>query len=609
MARDIAIRSPESLVQHDEYQLLGKSVHAFTDDAHIELANAEKRTDALCHAALVHTGQIYAGTLRFAYKAFLLDRLLAAVGTQNLTVIGSPDLGDVTQLNWIPSVHAHIFAALARNMNDGPQVAEVPRISPAIFHDSFSHVPVFDRIFNVLSRPLAAVIHQTWVWLGARKTPGWRGTVLTGIATETVEESFISLAMRGWRIARLDFSICPTGKPLSVSLDTLEKALHSSWERHMSPHMSSKVRHAAWELFWPRLMQAIRNHACNLTATRDFVAATRTRHGNSAKPVAIYSSGLYSPSYRLLDACLREAKIPVICVDHGAGQGLGLRHDYTVREAISFSDYYLAFNSQAKKQFDSHISRSSQKVYVAGAPAIQTSKRLRSILRRAARRRLGVAGNEPLLLYVTNLANNNFPIGYGTSTDQFYAKFQRKLLEALSGFKGRVAVKAYPAHRYADPEQIWQIQLPANARQAPFGDFRHLRWAADIILLDLCSSTLGWAISADTPLIYVDNESNFMTERAAAQAKQGLLYIDARQVGWENRLAELIAEPIEVLRRDMNERCEARTRFDREFVTGPRGILHQTLHEVLDQLNPVSQPLNWRGRWKKRSRRNHERQA
>jgi hypothetical protein len=59
-----------------------------------------------------------------------------------------------------------------------------------------------------------------------------------------------------------------------------------------------------------------------------------------------------------------------------------------------------------------------------------------------------------LLRYLTNLALNNVPIGYGTATDREYAAFQRNFVETLSAFSGQVVIKPYPKHRHADAEKI-----------------------------------------------------------------------------------------------------------------------------------------------------------
>ena len=222
------------------------------------------------------------------------------------------------------------------------------------------------------------------------------------------------------------------------------------------------------------------------------------------------------------------------------------------------------------------------------APAIMRRSNFPKLQRMAARKYLGIAGNEPVLIYVTNLAINNVPAGFGTATDKEYADFQRRLVEALSHFPGRVVIKPYPVYRYPDADQIWQMPLPANAMLCPFGEYRHIRWAADIVALDLCSSTFGWAMNSNVPLIYIDNLSGPMTDRAVEAARRSVFYFSSMEDGWES---DLIAH-LKLPRKDMVSKwmamADARQEFDMQFVNGGDPSITAGLLDGLDQISKIN---------------------
>ena len=159
-------------------------------------------------------------------------------------------------------------------------------------------------------------------------------------------------------------------------------------------------------------------------------------------------------------------------------------------------------------------------------------------------------------------------IGYGTSTDRDYASFQRRLVDALAVFPGRVIVKPCPAHRYADAEQIPHMPLPANAKLSPFGEYRHIRWAADLVVLDLCSSTFGWAMNNDAPLIYIDNTSGSMTDRAGSKwLRQSVFYLSSM----EQKLGKKFPfpqQPQQDLEAKMDGKGGGTQEFNVDFVNG-----------------------------------------
>lgn len=578
---DQPVESPEALISQGDYDRLGKAVlkaMPALQDGLIELANADTR---FAGAATALTSNFYYAFLSFAYKALVLAAWVAAVKDDRFRVIGCPTLRPVDGLSAQPGRHDHMFAAFEEAFPE--QMVAVPPVDPGAFQESFAHVPRFDRLFNILNRSNGALAFQIWRRLGRPRLPARSGTLLIPVGSDAIEEAFPLLCAEGWHLVPVEVS--PRAAPAPSDLANVEARFRACWAGLFAARARGETDRAgpimetAGRLLWSRIADVLNRYPNARSRVEGQVDQWRRRFGGDA--LAVLSSGLYSPVQRIMDQACRHADIPVICLDHGASKGLGLRHDYTAEAAISFSDYYLAYNEQTRHLYHRHRRSGDQEIIVAGAPKIVRQVRFPEVQRRLARRYLGVNRDEPLLIYVTSLAANNVPQGYGTATDHVYAAFQMGLINCLGAFPGRVVVKPYPAHRYGDPEQIWQLPLPANAKRAPFGEFRHIRWAADAILLDLCSSTLGWALAPDKPVIYVDNVSNPLTDHARARAREALLLIDAHQAGWEQALTDRLATGLPEMEREWAEKASARREFDRDYVLGPADQLRPALKKGL----------------------------
>ena len=585
----LRMRSPEEFVDNDLYQDFGKAVLNAHADVRRYFTELEAGDPRLIDLAQCYSGQFYSTTLCVFYKALLLDRWLKHDTSADKAVIGSPKVARPAPGFFQFGRHDHLFLALGLRMEERLSIVPVPPIDERHFFESFNFVPKFDKMWNVLNRTSSSLVYKILTRFSRSVGSDRRGTLLIGIESDPIEESFLKLVLRGWRIVKPGDSkpelVAEGEMPLSGSRQTLESLI----VRHLSKFIDAAMLEAAIDLLWSRMRKALTYHPSLVDHCDTQVRNWKWTHASENRPIVYLSSGLYSSESRILDGSRRRAGIPVICVDHGIGAGLGRRHDYTATEAISFSDHYLTFNRAGAALYEENRSRERQTVTSTQAPMIMRRSKFPRLQRASARRYLGVSRNESTLIYVTNLALNNVPIGYGTSTDREYALFQGKLVDSLATFAGRVIIKPYPSHRYADPEQIWQMPLPDNMVLSPFGEFRHIRWAADVLVLDLCSSTLGWAMNTDIPLIYVDNTSNPMTDRAAEAARRSIFYISSMESNWE----EALNANLRLSKTDRNskwtEMAGARRQFNIDFVNGGDRAIPETL---LDRLEEISQHRN-----------------
>ena len=596
------VRSPESLIDAATHDGLGRAVLAARAGIDAALAGQEARDDGFAYLATAQSVQFYAAFLAFAFKGLILATWLAETGDGDRAVIGCPDLSGPRGLGFQLGIHDHVFAAIVREMARGgdgaPDLITVAPVDPKKFWTDFHHVPTFDKAFNILNRRAGAMAYQLWRRCAAdTRIGGRRGTILLLSDNEGIEEAFTGLVRRGWRVLRVDtrLAVPATPDPDAPQVPDLVAGLEDAWRAATAALVPPPIAAACWRLLRRRMAPVLAAHPAYLGAAREKVAGWRDRHGDGPGPLVALASGLYTPGERLLDAALREAAIPVVCADHGTAKGLGLRHDYTVADSISFCDLYLAYNAETRALFEDNRRSPAQRIDVIGSPQVLSQTRFPRLQRRLGRMRVGAGSGTAVLFYVTSLMKNNLPQGLGTSTDHVYATFQHTVVGQIGRFPGKVVVKPYPAHRYADCDQIWLMAMPENATVAPFGEFRHIRWAADLLVLDICASTMGWAMGCDVPMIYLDNPHTPLTDRAAAAFREAVFFVDARRPGWEGRLADLLATPLPELTRRWHEMAPARARVSERFVLGRSGGFAGGLVAALDRIGTPAAASRPRG--------------
>lgn len=601
LPENLEIRSPEALVKSTQVHQIGRALTAFKDQAKEILAAQETANASFAHLSATHVAQLHSIFLSSATKGLILSTWLAELDAEDAVVIGSPRISPVADMSCQFGLYDHLFAVLATAMagdppeghRTAPLVIETPMIDGARFYEEFERVPAFDRVFNIANRTPSAIAYRFWRGFGAPALGrGTKGTILLHSDNEGIEECFVPLLRSGWRIVSVGIDV-PAAEPSPLP-EQLEKHLFDAWMSLVSGLLSTAVANACWKVAWSRIGEALALHQNRLGQVRELAKHWKRHYGGNGRQLVAFGNGLYRPASRLLDKCLREVGIPVICTDHGTSLGLVAWHDETADLSISFSDCYLAYNDAAQRSYAEARAWPDQQVVSVGTPKVIARSRFPRLQRAAARKRLGVGAREPTLMYVSSLAFNNTQPGFRTGTDHNYTCFQEQLIDCLRAFPGRVVIKAYPAHRYVEPDQIWSMELPDNFSVAPFGEFRHVRWAADVIVLDLSSSTIAWAAATDQPLILVSNCQNPYRRDAAEALDKAVFYVDALGDDWQDRLTELIGRPLDRIRGDWAARSIERAAVLKDYVLGERGEFVQGVTRTLDSLavpNERPQPL------------------
>ena len=148
------------------------------------------------------------------------------------------------------------------------------------------------------------------------------------------------------------------------------------------------------------------------------------------------------------------------------------------------------------------------------------------------------------------------------------------LTDVYGGLDKTVLYKPYPAQRY--PHQVGYetlFDLAPNIRMIGWADFRYVRAAADVLVTNASSSTIGWCVGADVPLVHLGSRrvSALVDDDLRTAFDAAFLTIDMDASDWPDRLRALVERDLGALREEWAAKAPARRRLLEDGICGPAG--------------------------------------
>jgi len=572
LSSNYEVRSPEYLCGLAVYNRVWKYLHDARGDIEQALRDTgppgEEDLYARCFLR-----DIVCLMSAMACKAITLSAWLEETSGTNRMIVGSQVLSDVQIASPILSDADDVFAALAfASKLDVPQLA-TQSANASLLRKKFDYVPAFDKVFNIVNRPAGSLFWKLSQRFGVRATLSKPKGVMCYLShNDFIEEATIGMHRQGWKVIRTPTpSSYPSRENAVPDFPVLADAISSLWRAAVADIVLPRVADCALRIVTTRSREALAFFDSEVEFAEAFADRVKALR-QDGQPIVAISNGLYAPRGRIIGRALKERKVPLICFDHGVGLGVTDRTAATVGDFVCDCDDFLCHNEDNRKRLGGASEDKHQRFDVIGAPAVMRRARFPFLQGLAARAHLGVGMRQPMLLYVCNLLANNRIQGWGQIPDSYYDQFRSQVIDTLPSFCGTSIVKPYPTFRHTDPDPVLIRSLPNRVRVAPFGEFRHLRWAADVLVLDISSSTLGWAMAPGCPLVYIDNPSNPMSSEAREAIRDAVFFVDAiNDPDWEARLKELLEQPLGTLRATWKQKEKARRVFNETFQLGPPG--------------------------------------
>lgn len=515
----------------------------------------------------------------FLYKAALMDRLRREIGADAaLIAIGNPEPSPVTGFEVQCGRFDTLLATFTEAVGGTVMHFDAPKPSGSGTNGDFMRPSPWTRLVTVMNAPVASISYRVLRRLASKRPRRiWFGpadmvaAVLS--SNELVEETTTALVRRGAGVLWLpDF---PLDAPREQPVPDAELLEHRIGAEIAKPLRAQGRAGSAVGQVGP--LVAARTIAAlarvdDLTNQAERWCSALTTAGSS-KPVAVLSNAVSSPADHMAVQRLMARGFRVYVFEHGTGPGLDMNHeavyDAGLAPWVDGAVYYTENQRSSQERTRKNLDRSS---LVAGAPAIARNIGFRPLQRWAIRRALELSNQKRVVAWVTGLYPNNVTFLPHYYRDGSYHALRRQIIyDVLGKVNDHVLLKLYPTFRHLDPDPVAGLmRLPHNCKAAHLVDFRNIRAAADVIVLDVPGSSLAWCWGAGVPIIYLDTEMT-LTRMVASQFEKALFYIDAERGDWPETLAGLLKLPHEELCARWCQKAVAREAIGEQMIIGPSG--------------------------------------
>jgi len=269
---------------------------------------------------------------------------------------------------------------------------------------------------------------------------------------------------------------------------------------------------------------------------------------------------------------LVKNNVKVVCAEHGLTTGLSKYSKDTINlYEPRTADYILTYNLAASKTFQLSSNENIECIH-CGAPYETKRIRHKFIQRLISRNRLKAKGCVVFYASMNLLTNNNrfFP---GYPNDEHRYKNEIIILNKLIPQIGKNFIyKQYPSQNYLYKESPYIVaaKKQKNIIISKEEDFRYIRTAADIIITAVASSTLGWCIGADVPLVFLGSKKYHALEDETVWRvfNECFFVINTDNEFWEDEFVNLLNKDIKEILHEWNKKKEKYQKYDEYYFLG-----------------------------------------
>ena len=306
----------------------------------------------------------------------------------------------------------------------------------------------------------------------------------------------------------------------------------------------------------------------------------------------LLTNGLASPDENLFAHHFGAKGITVIYFQHGPS---GLMENYRTFQHYSDMarcDAYSCYNAYEEKFYCATTGDTSVRFFAQGAWQTVASP-YPPIARFLVRRKWKIRSKKPVVLYApTRLREGDMWLPY-CAQDMKYWKSMKDLVLDVYGKSNifgiiKIHQKGINGNNnrtlYNERMQPWEfVKLPENVKLEYWPDLTYSRHAADIIVIDRATSVIGWALSADKPLVYIDFPENPLVSEVRGPMKDALFVFDMADKNWKSELREFFDLSYSEILRQWKTKKEARKTLSENYILGPDRPIKELGNWVLKQ--------------------------
>lgn len=553
----------EDAVSPDLLDQVGVAVIGTLERLEPYLDAAERTVEITGLAAMVGV-QLHHVLSALLYKQATLTQW--ASHYKNAVVAGSPELRPAGANLSIDSFDT-LYAALAAEQENGQRVvrhqAPVPNLAEIKDRPS-----LIGRLLSLsdFSRDLVLWRLLRFVFGGRLRLPNRGPLVLVTRDNETIRAALPFLLGRVSEIKLVPSQ--PTGVRSASPLDGLPGADAIEAMLRACCPVEMPLAPVA-RLIAARLHQASGNWHSLMSASRSSVA---TYLSGERRPVVVLSNAPPGVGGAAMLAAMREHHAKVVIAEHGVSAGLSAVH-IAMRpwSEARLADRYLVACDNSYEFFAAETRIGSERLRVVGLPRVVRSIPLRAIQRILGRIMLG-AVKKKLVLYLARPEQNNQRRLPQSPFDRDVYALQRAIVtDIFPRVKGRPVFKSYPSQRYLDPNPVGHpaVPLAANTIFVGRGDFRYIRAAADIIIVESLMSTIGFVFGSGIPIVFLHQPGIEPLPDILAGLRRSVFVFDVRDGGWKDRLTDFLNQPPGRILDLWEQMASEREKFIAQFIAGP----------------------------------------
>lgn len=529
------------------------------------------------------------------YKGVLFDNLLSRTEPNSTIVaVGRSSLSETKGFNPMLNRFDTLFAVFADRLGLSVIDFEAPIPAPTFETGDYLTPTTWSRISTLLNAPWFMLPSRIWqsVYRGRPIRLPWKrckGTVLIHGSNELISEVWWSLFLRGMRVSVApSFTVSAAHANVTAKMPASQsdktslgkdpnnrRPLEEPWNAIETDVLRSasaceirddRIIAAAASLFIERLSHVFVAGSATVRAAIDY--ATKLR-ATQREPVAFLSNGLANGDNCVLRSALERAGIHCFVAEHGVAPGLSDLHDAVMRherkEALTNTLFWTPIQF---RHANSHAGITENEACVTGLPTQIRRIGLRRLQRAVVRREYKV--ERRMICWCTGLYPNNFQFLPHYWRDTPYHNVRKDIIfDVLAKIDATVLLKLYPTFRYKDPDPfVGEIALPSNFRVEQFKDFRALRAAVDILIIDGPGSVLAWGWCAEIPFVFIETGMYTLRDEVRELFRAATFYVDTRDPDWRETLIGILSMSDRDLMTAFHAMLPARKRLAAECLLG-----------------------------------------
>jgi|GEM_PF-4023879 len=290
------------------------------------------------------------------------------------------------------------------------------------------------------------------------------------------------------------------------------------------------------------------------------------------------TSSLGSPFDILVSKFFHNKGIPVVNFQHG---GIGLLKLYETQQYFSdmaHSDGYVCHNAYERDFYKNLTGDTKLDFYVQGVEK-DLSAPFPGLARRLCRGIWKLEEQNKTLVYAPTCFRDGM-VWPNDIYDMKYWLWMKELIHDVFGkTSARCIIKVHQKGLWSlqqaglyqtrkDP--LFEVELPDNVSIRNYPQLNYSRFAGDILMIDRATSTLGWALAPEVPLIYLEQPFDPLLPEVRDKMSRAVFVVDAGKPGWKDVLRGVLEMPVRELKNAWNQKRHDRMEFSEHYVRGPR---------------------------------------